>query len=372
MRCLGVLELVSEPRAARSKDPQLLGRIPAPRVEPIEEPDGLEEEELPVPARKYRGRSEGARGGGGASAREDVGDIFPEHPLFPFSDDDEEGFDVSFIQITRWEGGKQVWGPTLPAAELQSELAIQEQFGGGVYVLLAKRPLRSDRSKPGSVTKSRKVSLPGRSKPLSSDPTPEEIAAFDPSTRAVVTPGGANAGAFTGGGGFEQVLLAMMSMQQQTAERAAAENRESARRESENSKAFMTMFLGMMNSSKSDSASMVQMMMTLSAQQQQSMVSLLPALIGARGGGPEEMAKFAELFKTLGFAQPGKAGAATPKDDDNSIGAILSNGADILQGFLALKGTALNGASPMGADAPPALAQPGSAAEMLERMRRGQ
>lgn len=292
---------------------------------------------------------------------------FPEHSLFPYPDD-EDGFDVSFIQVTRWEQGKHVWGPVLAASEIPDELALIDMFGGGQYVLIARQPQKRDKSKPGNETRRRKITLPGRSKPFSSDPTVEEEAEATHGPRPAPAP---QASGMVGGGGFEQVLLAMMNMQQQTAERAAAENRESARREAENSKAFMTMFLGMMNASKSDSAQMMQMMMTLSSQQQQSMIQLLPAIMGARGGGPEEMAKFADLFKTLGFTPPA-TGKATSKDDDNSIGAILANGADVVQGILAIKG-GFGGAPTPGPvnveSSPPAL--PGSAAEMLERMKRG-
>ncbi len=353
MKCLGPLELV--PRSS-----------PGPRA-------GAQDNEQPSEATRERGpavtksRQHPRRPALAYEGEES----FPEHPLFPFSNDGET-FEVSFIHLTRWENGRQVWGPVLPASELETEAAIMEMFGGGQYVLYARRAMRGDPSKPSGTTKSRKITLPGRPKPFSSDPTLEEEAAYDPAKRAALPQaenGAAHPGAFQGSGGFEQVLLAMMSMQQQTAERAAAENRESARREAENSKAFMTMFLGMMNASKADTANMMQMMMQLSASQQTAMIQLLPALIGARGGGPEEMAKFADLFKALGFVQTSKGGAA-PKDDDNSIGAILSNGADILQGFLALKG-GMNGAAPPAGEVAPAQAAPGSAAEMLDRMRRG-
>jgi hypothetical protein len=163
----------------------------------------------------------------------------------------------------------------------------------------------------------------------------------------------------------------MMSMQQQAQDRAAAESRASQMREAENSKQFLTMLVTMMSSSKSDMQNMIQMMMTLSAQQQQSMIQLLPAVMGSRGGGPEEMAKFADLFKTLGFTPPA-GGKAVAKDDDNSIGTILANGADVLQGIMALKG-GLGGAPPAGVngETPALAAPPGSAQEMLERMKRG-
>jgi hypothetical protein len=235
-------------------------------------------------------------------------------------------------------------------------------------VLIARQPQKKDKSKPGNETRRRKITLPGRPKPFSSDPTVEEEADGQ-GIRTAATP--VQASGMSGGGGFENVLIAMMNMQQLAQDRAAAESRASQARESENSKNFLTMLMTMMSSSKSDQQNMMQMMMTLSAQQQQSMIQLLPAIVGSRGGGPEEMAKFADLFKTLGFTPPATGGKAIAKDDDNSIGAILANGADVLQGILAIKG-GLGGAQPgpgSGEAVPPAL--PGSAQEMLERMKRG-
>jgi hypothetical protein len=292
---------------------------------------------------------------------------FPEHSLFPYPDD-EDGFDVSFIQVTRWEQGKHVWGPVLVASEIPDELALTDMFGGGQYVLIARQPQKRDKSKPGNETRRRKITLPGRPKPFSSDPTVEEEAEGQGIRTASTT---VQATGMTGGGGFENVLIAMMSMQQQAQDRAAAESRASQMREAENSKQFLTMLVTMMSSSKSDMQNMIQMMMTLSAQQQQSMIQLLPAVMGSRGGGPEEMAKFADLFKTLGFTPPA-GGKAVAKDDDNSIGAILANGADVLQGIMALKG-GLGGAPPAGpnGEVPALAAPPGSAQEMLERMKRG-
>lgn len=276
---------------------------------------------------------------------------FPEHSLFPYPDD-EDGFDVSFIQVTRWENGKHVWGPVFPASEIPDELALIELFGGGQYVLIARQPQKRDKSKPGNETKRRKITLPGRSKPFSSDPTVEEEVGH-------VSAPAPSAPSMTGGGGFEQILIAMMNMQQQA-----------QAREAESSKEFMTMFLGMMNASKADTQNMMTMMMNLSSQQQQSMMQLLPTLMGSRGGGPDEMAKFAELFKTLGFTPPAAGGKVVAKDDDNSIGAILANGADVLQGIVALRGGLGGGALPTNGEVQsPAL--PGSAAEMFDRMKRG-
>lgn len=300
-------------------------------------------------------------------ASDDELEEFPEHPLFPVPDD-EASFEVAFIQITRWENGRQVWGPCLPAGDVPHELALQEMFGGGQYTLVARKAQKADRSKPSAITKTRKITLPGRPKPLSNDPTPEEEAAYDPSKRPPPAAQAASGAPFSGG--LENIFLAMMTMQQQAAERQAIEARETARRESENSKNFMAMFMGMMQGAKTDTANMMQMVMTLTSQQQTSMMQILPALLGARGGGPEEMAKFAELFKTLGIAGAAP-GAKSAGDDSGSLGAIVSNAADVIQGLVALKGGMVGPPEPP--QAPPALAPaaPGSAQEMLERLKRG-
>jgi hypothetical protein len=299
----------------------------------------------------------------------DDDEAYPEHPLFPVPDD-EPSVEVAFIQITRWESGRQVWGPCLPASDLPHEQALQEMFGGGQYSLVARRAQKGDKSKPSGITRSRKITLPGRPKPLSNDPTPDEEAAYDPTKRPPPVAAQASGGSpFGGGSGFENVFLAMMSMQQQAAERQATEARETARREAENSKNFMTMFLGMMQGAKADTANMMQMMMQLTSQQQTSMMQLLPALLGARGGGPEEMAKFADLFRSLGMG--GAPAKAAGGDDANSLGSIISNAADVIQGFVALKSGMPS--DPNSVAAPQSLppAQPGSAQEMLERLKRG-
>jgi hypothetical protein len=303
---------------------------------------------------------------------EEDDEAFPEHPLFPVPDD-EPSFEVSFIQVTRWENGRQVWGPCLSASDLPHELAVQEMFGGGQYSLVARRAQKNDKTKPSGITKTRKITLPGRPKPMSVDPTPEEEAAYDPTKRPPPIAAQASGSPFAGG--VENIFLAMMSMQQQAAERQAAEARETARREAESSKNFMTMFLGMMQNSKADTAQMMSMMMQVTSQNQAAMMQLMPAMMAARGGGPEEMAKLAEVFKAFGFTPSGGGGGAVAKpsgDDSSSLGAIVSNAADVIQGLVALKG----GVMPEGAavvQPPPALAPaaPGSAQEMLERLKRG-
>ena len=166
---------------------------------------------------------------------------------------------------------------------------------------------------PARISKQRKITIPGKPKPMSDDPTEEEENGGK--KVAHTTP---QAGMLGGGG--DAIFIAMMQMNQQAQERAAAAQQQ-----------FMTMFIQMMQSSKTESAAMTQMMMQMSQSQQQATMNMVTALMANRGGGPEEMAKYTELLKSLGFEKPGGA-----KDDDEKSGfsmedlpTMIENVADI-------------------------------------------
>lgn len=57
-----------------------------------------------------------------------------------------------------------------------------------------------------------------------------------------------------------------------------------------------------------------------------------------RGGGPEEMAKYAELMRSLGLGGAPKLPNGDAGASSESIGAMLENAADLVQGMVALKG----------------------------------
>jgi len=164
---------------------------------------------------------------------------------------------------------------------------IEELYGGGEYILVGRNMSQSNPGQPGrSMTKHRKISIPGLAKPMSEDPTDEEMNGG----KKVIPPTPSQPGMFGGGGdGASQIFIAMMQMNQQAQERSAQAQQQ-----------FMTMFLQMMQNSKTESAAMTQMMMQMTQSQQASMLQMVTAMMANRGGGPEEMAKYAELLKTLG------------------------------------------------------------------------
>lgn len=270
---------------------------------------------------------------------DDDGPLYDEHPLFPLVDN-EKPYEISYITITRHENGVQKWGPSLPAEQLMTEEAIFELYGGGNYTLIARAATKRT-GLPGKNQKARRINLAGKMKPLSGNPTPEELKFYEGlSTTVEAKPAGQSFG------DMGQLFALMLQMNQQSAQRAQ-----------EQAQQFMTMFMGMMQGSKGDAQRMTEMMMTMSSQNQQTMMQFVTAMMANRGGGPEEMAKYADLLKTLGFAK-GEAKEGD-KSGNESVGAIIENAADIVTGLVQLKGVMVppngqNGvAQPVVAEAPP-------------------
>jgi hypothetical protein len=84
-----------------------------------------------------------------------------DHPLFPASDESNEGPDVGFIHVVRHEGGQPAWCTYLfTAEELVGLDQIYGLFGGGNYELVARTT-----SKGGFVARVR-YRIEGKSKPL--------------------------------------------------------------------------------------------------------------------------------------------------------------------------------------------------------------
>jgi len=280
-----------------------------------------------------------------------VFDSYPEHPLFPV-EDGAENPQVDFITITRKDRGVMVYGPTEKAEDLTSTDQIFERFGGGMYELIARARGHVHPDLPNKITKRRWIPLPGKSKPLSQDPTDAELRASDMAPPATPATSSSTAAAPAPAGGMgDGVLVAILQMQQQASQQ------------------FMTLMLEMMKSGKSEAAEsaraqaestkqFVQMMMTMSSQQQQSMLAMMTAMMQARGGGPEELEKYAALLKSIGFG--GKASKAEPSSD--SVGAIVENLADIVQGGVQLM-QSRGLPQPNGQESPP---PPGSAASVLD------
>ena len=260
-------------------------------------------------------------------------ETFEEHPLFPL-EEGEDPPDIAFIHITRWEKGKQVYASKLfTASELATFEQVQQIYGGGEYILIGRARSKTMPGQPGRVSRHRKVSISGAPKPMSDDPSDEELK--KPGAPAPIAP---SAG-ILGGGGGDSLFIAMMQMNQQAAERAAQAQQQ-----------FMTMFIQMMQSSKTESAAMTQMMMQMSQAQAQSMMQMVSGMMASRGGGPEEMSKYAELLKTLGFAN-----ANAPKAEEKAgfgledLPAMIENVADIATAAAELRrgaGGPTNGVTP--------------------------
>ena len=287
---------------------------------------------------------------------------FPEHPLFPQENGSTRHPDISFIQVTRRGDGAMVWGPVIPAAELTSTDQIVERWGGGFYELQARKESKRFPGQPGNFATKRSFTLPGQEKPFSDRPTQRErIAAgmeagvsssSGSGERAATSPPIAISAGSTGMG--DSVLVAILNMQQQAAQQAAAMMLN-----------MMTMFMKMSEDGKAaaqaQQAATMQMISGMSTNQNQSIMTLLPLLIQNRGGGPEEVAKYAQLFKALAPAAPGEKSEPEP-----GIGNMLESLADIVAGapaaVSALKGLQPTTAPPMGAGEP---APNGSAASVL-------
>ena len=258
----------------------------------------------------------------GESGRLGAPGDFPEHPLFPI----EEGgrsFEVSFIQIARKEGGAMSFVPQVfRAEELLSLDQIVERFGGGTYELYARSNSPTNPGNAHRITKRHMVTLPGKPKPLdpSNATNQEEVAAGlrpSPFDAPKSQPG------LMGDSG---VLVAILQMNQQSAERSAQQSKE-----------FMMLMMQMMEGGRKESAEnarmMVQMMTTMSTSQQNSMMQMLPLLVQSKGGGAEEVAKYAELFKSLGFGKSeGNPEKTETEEPPMNVGEVLSNVAEIVKG----------------------------------------
>lgn len=268
-----------------------------------------------------------------------------EHPLFPV-EDGEQVPEIHYITIARWERGKAMTGQTFPAAEITDVQHIFDLYGGGEYILQGRRASIKYEGQPGNTVRQKKINIPGKPRPMSQNPTEEELGEL-PQARRI------EAGGFGGGGGdgMTQVLLAMF--QQQSAQAAAQQQATQAAQAlaQQQAQQFMQMMVAMMQGSKSESSQMTTLMMQMSQQQSQNMMQMVTAMMANRGGGPEEMAKYAELMRTLGMG-----GAKGEDEKSEDVGSLVENLADIVTGIASMRGGQL----------PPS--EPGSAASVLQAM----
>lgn len=296
------------------------------------------------------------------SEREGGAPEYAEHPLFPI----EEGksFEVSFIQVARKEGAAMVFVPEIfRAEELTSLTQITERFGGGTYELYARANSPTNPGAAHRITKRRMVTLAGKPKPLdpSNATVQEEIAAGlrpSPFDQKPVPQGIA---------GDSAVVIAIMQMGQQAAQAQAQQSQQ-----------FMTLMMQMMQEGKKESAESMRMMMsmmtTMTTSSQQSIMQLLPLFVQKQGGGPEDLAKYLELFKSMGFANQANPSNVKEGDEESNlnVGEVLRDVATIVQSAPAALGALKEMGGPPNANgtlpaAPVPMGEPipGSAAAVL-------
>lgn len=128
-----------------------------------------------------------------------------KHPLFPADENtDDPAPDVEWIQVTRFEKGRQVWCPRkIDAAELTELEQLHAVYGGGHYELIARN---AGDEKLKKLPK-RQFRLPGKSLPFPGDePEPEEKPAAAPA------PGPFGAGADGGAMAvFGSIIVALIN-----------------------------------------------------------------------------------------------------------------------------------------------------------------
>lgn len=132
------------------------------------------------------------------------------HPLFPTEGDQatDDERDISWIQVTRWEGGAYKFAPQLVAAEdLQGLEELHQLFGGGQYELIARI---ADKSR---ISTRKKYNLPGPSKPLApstgDDPGASSTATAQAQGAAIV-------------GSADSPMMALLAMMMQQSQQQAA------------------------------------------------------------------------------------------------------------------------------------------------------
>jgi hypothetical protein len=237
-----------------------------------------------------------------------------EHPLFPAEDGDDPPA-ISFIQISRYESNGSVLIPRVfTSAELTSEAQIGEMFGGGLYELIGRRSSKLDPASMGNITRKRRIRLPGVSTPLA----PEAPAAAPPEAPSAPSGGLAMS---------DNIIIAMMQMQSNAATAQAQAQAQIAQ-------AQATAQAQSQQQSQQMMITMVQTMMSVSQQQTSSMATMMTALLGSRGGGPDELVKYAELFKSL-TGKPAVPGDEPEKGVD--VAKLFEDGADIVAGLVELK-----------------------------------
>lgn len=243
------------------------------------------------------------------------------HPLFLTDDEDDHPL-VSQIQVTRMENGQQVYAPRMrQAAELQSLDQISAEFGGGIYVLVARHA--------GRIVTSRKYVIPGKPKPMYDEAeSPAESKAVSPTQ--VINPMQAMMG--TGEGGVMGLIMMMMQQMMQSQAQAAANQ----------TQMFIAMMQGNQASSAEDKANQraeLQANIERERQASERTMALMREMMQAKSGGSgEDFTRGVEFMRTFATQQIEMIkSAAKDGGADTDWGALVQTGLEALQGAMALK-----------------------------------
>jgi hypothetical protein len=243
------------------------------------------------------------------------------HPLF-LTDDEDEHPVVSQIQVTRMENGQQVYAPRMrQAAELQSLDQISGEFGGGIYVLVARHN--------GRIVTSRKYVIPGKPKPMY-----DEAEAPSPPTPAALPV--ANPGMMSGGdGGIMGMLVTMMQMMMQNQAQASQQNtqlmiammsagRESSAEDKAAARAEMAQNIERERIASANNLAMMREMMALQSK--------------PSGGAGEDFTRGVEFMRSFATQQIESLRNTAKEGGDTDWGSILETLGQVMQGVGMLKG----------------------------------
>lgn len=241
------------------------------------------------------------------------------HPLF-LTDDEDEHPVVSQIQVTRMENGQQVYAPRMrQAAELQSLDQISGEFGGGIYVLVARHN--------GRIVTSRKYVIPGKPKPMYDE------AEAPASQTPIATPVTANP--MAGEGGIMGMLVTMMQMMMQSQASAAQQNtqlmiammsagQQSSAADKEAARAEMNANIERERIASANNLAMMREMMALQAK--------------PSGGAGEDFTRGVEFMRSFATQQIESLRNTAKEGGDTDWGSILETLGQVMQGVGMLKG----------------------------------
>lgn len=233
------------------------------------------------------------------------------HPLFTVDEDsdDDEIKTVTSIHIARKENGKLMFAPRMRRAEELTDLQqIQEEFGGGEFVLIGYNN--------GRISARKTINLPGRPKPLYDEGVEQTPAPANPAQSAPVDP----VVAMIGGGQGGLMGLIMMMMQQMMQQQAQAAQSQT--------QMFIAMMQGnQQQSSEEKAAARAELQANIERERiaSERTMALMREMMSARPSGDsgESFYKGVEFMRTFATQQVEMARAAAQGDGNDGLGSIL-------------------------------------------------